>query len=99
VADITDIDTDRSKRGGLTSEAIFRVWKAAINDDEKLLDELIATVHKQMMSLDQARAERVMSLVIRRHCNAISNVQLIILSRSSSSWPNYNLILTKIQRM
>jgi hypothetical protein len=70
VTDITDIDTDRSKRGGLTSEAIFRVWKAAIKDDEKLLDELIASVHEQMISLDQARAERVMSLVIRRHCNA-----------------------------
>jgi len=68
VANLTD--ADRSKRRGLNSEAIFRVWKAAIKDDEKLLDELIASVHKQMMSLDQARAERVMSLIVRRHCDA-----------------------------
>ena len=59
-----------SKPTGLTPDAIFRVWKAAIKDDEKLLDELIASVHKQMMSLDQARAERVMSLIVRRHCDA-----------------------------
>jgi hypothetical protein len=34
------------------------------------LDELIASAHKLMMSLDQARAERVMSLIIRRNCDA-----------------------------
>jgi hypothetical protein len=56
-----------SKPTGLTPDAIFRVWKAAIKDDEKLLDELIASVHEQMMSLDQSRAERVMSLIIQRH--------------------------------
>jgi hypothetical protein len=53
VANLTE--TNRSKRRGLTSEEIFRVWKAAIKDDEKLLDELIASVHKQMVSLDHAQ--------------------------------------------
>ena len=39
-------------------------------DDERLLDEAIAAVHDQMMSLDRARAERVISLIIRRHRHA-----------------------------
>jgi hypothetical protein len=37
-----------------------------VKGDENLLDEAIAAVHDQMMSLDPARAERV----IRRHRDA-----------------------------
>jgi hypothetical protein len=32
------------KRFGLGREAIFRLWKAAIKDDERLLDEAILPV-------------------------------------------------------
>jgi hypothetical protein len=42
----------------------------AMKDDEKLLDEAIAAVHDQMMSFDRVRAERVISLIIRRHRDA-----------------------------
>lgn len=59
-----------STRVGLSSNAIFRLWRAAVKDDEKLLDEAIAAVHDQTMSLDPARAERVISLIIRRHRDA-----------------------------
>jgi hypothetical protein len=57
-------------RFGLTQDAIFRLWKTAIKDDENLLDEMIATVHDQMISFDRMRAERVISLIIRRHRDA-----------------------------
>ena len=40
------------------------------DNDENLLDELIATLYQEMMSLDQPRAERVMGLIIRRHRDA-----------------------------
>jgi hypothetical protein len=50
--------------------AIFRLWRAAVKDDERLLDEAIAAVHDQMMSSDRARAEHVISLIIRRHRHA-----------------------------
>jgi hypothetical protein len=59
-----------STRVGLSSDAIFRLWKAAVKDDESLLDEAVAAVHDQMMSLDPARAERVISLIVRRHRDA-----------------------------
>ena len=39
-----------STRAGLTPNAIFRLWRAAVKDDERLLDEAIAAVHDQMMS-------------------------------------------------
>ena len=37
-------------RFGLTQDAIFRLWKTAIKDDEKLLDEAIAAVHQDQMT-------------------------------------------------
>ena len=68
--DIQNIKTHLPTRVGLSSHAIFRLWKMALKDDETLLDEVISSVHEQMSSLDQARAEQVMSLIIRRHRDA-----------------------------
>jgi hypothetical protein len=70
VTDPTDINTRWYKRTGLTSNAIFQLWKAALKDDERLLDEAIASVHEQMISLDPVRAEHVIGLIIRRHRDA-----------------------------
>jgi ribulose bisphosphate carboxylase small subunit len=39
----------------------------AIKDDEKLLDEALANMYADIVSFDRARAERVLSLIIRRH--------------------------------
>jgi hypothetical protein len=58
------------KRFGLGRDAIFRLWKAAIKDDEQLLDEAIAETYERMMRLDPVRAEEVVSLTIRRHRDA-----------------------------
>jgi len=59
-----------SARVGLSSHAIFCLWKTALKDDETLLDKAIASVYDQMTSFDEARAEHVMSLIIRRHPDA-----------------------------
>jgi hypothetical protein len=58
-----------STRVGLSSNAIFRLWRAAVKDDEKLLDEAIAAVHDQMSSPSGTRRARC-SLIIRRHRDA-----------------------------
>jgi hypothetical protein len=55
------------KRFGLGRDAIFRLWKAALKDDEGLLDEVIKTTYDRMVRRDPIRAEQIMSLVIRRH--------------------------------
>ena len=44
--------------------------KTAIKDDEKLVDEAIAAVYDQMISFDRARANQVISLIVRRHREA-----------------------------
>jgi hypothetical protein len=58
------------KQFGLGRDAIFRLWKAAIKDDEALMDEAIAETYERMVRVDPARAEEVMSLTIRRHRDA-----------------------------
>ncbi len=70
MTDPIDIKVSLSSRVGLSPNAIFRLWKAALRDDERLLDDAIAAVHDHMMLSDRVRAERVISLIIRRHRDA-----------------------------
>jgi hypothetical protein len=57
-------------RFGLTKGALVRLWRNAIKDDDKLVDEAIQDVYDRTMSFDRERAEVVMSLIIRRHRDA-----------------------------
>jgi hypothetical protein len=58
------------ERFGLAPDAIFRLWRSALKDDERLIDEAIAATYDRMNSIDPVRAEQVMSLIIRRHADA-----------------------------
>ena len=55
---------------GLTEDEIFHLWRAALKDDDRLVDEVIQKVYDDMMSFDRERAETVMSLTIRRNSEA-----------------------------
>ena len=81
------IKTRLPARVGLSSHAIFRLWKTALKGDETVLDEAIASVHEQMTSLDQARAEQVMSLIIRRHRDAKEAFKAMLMAIGTQSWP------------
>ena len=64
------------KRFGLAPDAIFRLWKSALKDDESLIDEAIAATYDRMISIHPVRAEQVMSLIIRRHADQVATVWL-----------------------
>jgi hypothetical protein len=70
------------KRFGLARDAIYRLWKAALKDDEGLLDEVIKATYDRMMRLDPMRAEQVMSLIIRRHRDGRRALRKVIAKRS-----------------
>jgi hypothetical protein len=78
-------------RAGLTQDGIFRLWKAAIKDDEKLLDDAIADAYDQMISSDRARAERVISLIIRRHREARDALKALLSDLSKHRQNNLSL--------
>jgi hypothetical protein len=70
------------KRFGLAQDAIYRLWKAALRDDEGLLDELIKATYDRMIRRDSMRAEQVMSLIIRRHRDGRRALRKMITKRS-----------------
>jgi hypothetical protein len=58
------------RHSGLTKDEIFQLWRAALKDDDRLIDEVIQRVYDEMISFDRERAETVMSLTIRRNREA-----------------------------
>jgi hypothetical protein len=58
------------RHSGLTEDEIFHLWRAALKDDDRLVDEVIQKVYDDMMSFDRERTETVMSLTIRRNSEA-----------------------------
>jgi hypothetical protein len=50
----------------LTKDQVFRLWKCAVKDDDKLVDAVIEKLYEEMVVFDFARAETVMQLIIDR---------------------------------
>jgi hypothetical protein len=53
--------------GPLTKEQVFRLWKCAIKDDDRLADALIQKIYDAMIVFDPKRAETVIRLIVDRH--------------------------------
>jgi len=43
------------RRPSLTKDQIFRLWRAAVKDDDKFVDEIIQRVHDDMIAFDSQR--------------------------------------------
>ena len=54
----------------LSEEQIFRLWRAAVKDDDTQLDEVIRRVHRDMIERHRDRFEEVMYLAITRDVSA-----------------------------
>ena len=51
----------------LTNEHVYRLWKCAIKDDDRLVDALIQKIYDTMIASDPKRAKTVMGLIVDRH--------------------------------
>ena len=58
------------RRSTLTKEQVFRLWRCATKDDNKLVDEMIQHVYEDMITFDCKRAECVMELIVKRNIAA-----------------------------
>jgi hypothetical protein len=54
------------QRCPLTEEQVYRLWRCAIKDDDKLIDKVIEKVYDEMIAFDPERADSVMQLIIDR---------------------------------
>jgi hypothetical protein len=50
----------------LTGDMLFRLWRAAVKDDDTLVEETIHGMYEAMMAFDRERAEGAMDLTVRR---------------------------------
>jgi hypothetical protein len=51
----------------LTKGQVYRLWKCAIKDDDRLVDALIQKFYDTMIAFDPKRAEIVIRLIVDRH--------------------------------
>ena len=57
---------ESSRRSPLTQEHVYRLWRCAVKDDDKLIDTVIEKVYDEMIIFDPERADFVMQLIIDR---------------------------------
>jgi len=54
------------RRFRLSKEQVFRLWKCAVKDNDKLVDAVIEKLYEEMIAFDPARAESVVQQTINR---------------------------------
>jgi hypothetical protein len=63
---IVNISEAPYRHPSLKGDMLFRLWKAAIKDDDTLADGLIRGMYDALLAFDRERAEDVMDLIVRR---------------------------------
>jgi hypothetical protein len=58
------------RRSTLTKEQMFRLWRCAIKDDDRLVDDIIRQLYENIIAFDCRRAESVIELFVRRNAAA-----------------------------
>jgi hypothetical protein len=54
------------RRPGLPTDMLFRLFRAAVKDEDDIADPVIQSAYEDMVSYDQERARGVMELIVRR---------------------------------
>jgi hypothetical protein len=62
----------------LKGDMLFRLWKAAILDDDTLTDDVMRGMYNGMMAFDRERAEEVMSLTVSRNPTGVAAVHAML---------------------
>ena len=62
----------------LRGDMLFRLWKAAILDDDTLADDVMRGMYNGMMAFDRERAEEVMYLTVSRNPTAVEAVHAML---------------------
>ena len=71
----------------LTKNQVFRLWKCAVKDDDKLVDAVIEKLYEEMIAFDLARAETVMQLIIDRDEAAVPTFRDLLQGIATSDLP------------
>jgi hypothetical protein len=74
----------------LTQEQVFRLWKCAVKDDDKLVNMVLEQLYNEMIAFNPKRAERTILLIIDRDETADAAFQDLLrdITISRGSKPN-----------
>ena len=72
----------------LTKNQVFRLWKCAVKDDNKLVDAVIEKLYEEMIAFDLARADTVMQLIIDRDEAAVPTFRDLLQDIAINDLPN-----------
>ena len=68
IAELHDIRIQRAaRRPALTTDQLFRLWKAAVKDDDKLADQMLQKIYDDMIAFDHERAKELIELTVQRN--------------------------------
>ena len=87
--DTTGFKCDASERSRVPTDKkqVFRLWKCAVKDDDKLVDAVIEKLYEEMIAFDLACAETVMQLIIDRDEAAVPTFRGLLQDISASNLP------------
>ncbi len=75
---IVNISDAPHKYPSITGDMLFRLWKAAIKDDDTLAEEVIRGMYHCMLAFDRERAEYVTDLTVRRSPTASDTLRSLL---------------------
>jgi hypothetical protein len=74
-------------RPTLTKEQVFRLWRCAIKDDDRLVDEIIEQLYENIIAFDYKRAECVVQLIVRRSLTASCALRSLLKDMRTATTP------------
>jgi len=74
-------------RPTLTKEQVFRLWRCAIKDDDKLVDEIIEQLYENIIAFDYKRADYVIQLIVRRSLTASCALRSLLKDMRTAGTP------------
>jgi hypothetical protein len=72
------IATLHPRHPALTAEELFELFRAAIKDDDRIINSVIQTVYDDLLRYDSGRARGIMELLVRREPLARSAFQALL---------------------
>jgi hypothetical protein len=74
-------------RPTLTKEQVFRLWRCAIKDDDRLVDEIIEQLYENIIAFDYKRADCVIQLIVRRSLTASCALRSLLKDMRTADTP------------
>jgi hypothetical protein len=71
------------RKTGLKERHVFRLFKAALKNDERLIDDIVASLYAEMKAFDRERADDTIEIVVDHDPSAAARFRALL----KDMWP------------